>query len=201
MLRATEPWTALFAPTEAEGEMIGRELRVIYKSGEPLLALPGSTRAALACLSLYPAQTARARLARGLLCFLIRFRVRAGMSSTRLKISRRAPFIKFLSEVVGEAGEASLPEFGIFAGNPRSPGKRFMVLLCAANGEPIAVVKAGTSKEAKELIALEAAFLKEVGEELRESLHYESSSKAQRLEPWGSTSSRANRPASPTRRR
>jgi hypothetical protein len=115
MLRATEPWNALFAPTEAEGEMIGRELRVIYKSGEPLLALPGSTRAALACLSLYPAQTTRARLARRLLGFLIQSGIRPGMQRKRLELSRRAPFTKFLSTVAGESGE-TVPEFGILTG-------------------------------------------------------------------------------------
>jgi hypothetical protein len=162
MLRAAEPWNALFAPTEAEGEKTVRELRVIYKSGQPLLALPGTTRAALACLSLYPAQTARARLARGLLRFLIQSRLRPGMQRTQLELSLGAPFTEFLSEVAGEAGEA-LPEFGILAGNPRSPGQRFIILVCARNGQPAAVVKAGMSKEARALIAKETAFLKEVG--------------------------------------
>ena len=162
MLRASEPWNSLFAPTEAEGEMASRELRVIYKSGDALLALPGSTRAALACLSLYPAQTARARLARGLLSFLIRFRVRTGMRPTRLELARRAPFTRFLSEVAGETGE-QLPEFGILAGNPRSPGQRFMILVCAGSGQPSAVIKAGMSKEARSLILKESTFLKEAG--------------------------------------
>jgi hypothetical protein len=162
MLRSAESWNALFAHTEAEGEKTVRELRVVSKSGQPLLVLPGSTRAALACLSLYPAQTARARLARGLLGFLIQFRIRAGMRRTCLELSRRAAFTKFLSEVAGETGE-SLPEFGILAGNPRSPGQRFMILICAANGQPAAVVKAGMSKEARALIARETAFLKELG--------------------------------------
>jgi hypothetical protein len=162
MLRAAEPWNALFAHTEAEGEKTVRELRVICKSGQPLLALPGSTRAALACLSLYPAQTIRARLAKRLVEFLIQSRLRPGMQRTRLELSRRAPFTKFLSEVAGEAG-GTLPEFGILAGNPRSPGQRFIILICARNSQPSAVVKAGISKEARALIAKETAFLKEVG--------------------------------------
>lgn len=142
--------------------MVGRDLRVVYKSGQPLLALPRSTPAALACLSLYPAQTARARLARGLLKFLLHSRLSVGMKQTRLEISRRAAFTRFLFNVAGEAGE-QLPEFGILAGNPRSPGQRFMILVCSGDGQPAAVVKAGMSKEAKALIALESAFLRKAG--------------------------------------
>jgi len=162
MLRATEAWNALFAHTDVEGEKVVRKLRVVYKSGQPLIALPGSTRAALACLSLYPAQTARARLAKSLLGFLIKFRLRLGMQSTRLELSQRAQFTKFLSAVASEAGD-TVPEFGILAGNPRSLGQRFMLLICSKNGQPSAVVKAGMSKEARALIVKETAFLKEVG--------------------------------------
>ena len=162
MPRAAEPWNALFAHNEVESGTVGRELRVIYKSGQPLLALPGSEQAALACLSLYPAQTTRARLARGVLRFLLRSRLRIGMKQTRLEIAPQAPFTRFLSDTSDEAGGA-LPEFGILAGNPRSPGQRFLILVCDRNGQPSTVIKAGISKEARSLILKESKFLKEAG--------------------------------------
>ena len=162
MPRAAARWNVLFAHSEGDGAAIAREFQVIYKSGQPLLALPRSASAALACLSLYPAQTARARLAKELIKILLQCRIRTGMKQTQMEISRQSGFTRFLSEAAGEPGDR-LPEFGILAGNPRSPGQRFMILVCAGSGQPAAVVKAGVSKEAKALIGKESAFLKEAG--------------------------------------
>jgi hypothetical protein len=160
MLRAAEPWNSLFARSEDASDLVVREMRVIYKGGQPLLALPGSAASALACLSLYPAQTARARLARRFLRLFIQSGLELGMQRTRLEISRQDSFIRFLAETAGTKTGLP-PEFGIFAGNPRSPGQRFIVLVCNGERQPVAVVKAGITKEARTLVALEAGFLKE----------------------------------------
>ncbi len=162
MRRSAEPWNNLFAPTEGDRDIVCRDLRVLYKGGQPLLALPRAAHAAGICLSLYPAQTWRARVARSAAKVFIHTGLRMGVQNTRLQFSRHDPFIAFLSEVAGGKAEEP-PEFGIFAGNPRSPGQRFMILVFGTDGTPRGVVKAGVSPEARGLVNCEAGFLHEAG--------------------------------------
>ena len=162
MVRAAEPWNTLFARSENEKNLVVHELRVIYRGGHPLLALPNSKQSALACLSLYPAQTTRARVARQLLRLFIKAGWVLGMQTTRQELSCDDPFIGFLSEAAG-VGRNTMPEFGILAGNPRSAGQRFLILVCDVDGRPTVVVKAGATREARLLVAAEASFLKQAG--------------------------------------
>jgi hypothetical protein len=166
MLHASEPWNNLFTRTEGDRGLVHRDLKVLYKGGQPLLALPGSTRPAAICLGLYPAQTWRARLARCVARVMVQTGWRIGMQATRFQFSRHDPFILFLSEVADES-ETRLPEFGIFAGNPRSPGQRFMILVFAPDGTPKGVVKAGVSQQARRLVGYEAEFLRKAGGRFR----------------------------------
>ena len=56
------------------------------------------------------------------------------------------------------------PRFAILAGNPRATGRRFVLLLFNADGDPAAVVKAGVSDDARRLLAHEEDFLRSLPE-------------------------------------
>jgi len=152
-------WDELFSPGGDEGARVG--LRVLRKQGRPLLALPCGGRAAVAALSLYPAQTGRARAAKALFRWLLRAGAAVGTQSVSLTISRADPFVEFLASLTGATG-SGVPGFGILAGNPGSPGRRFVVLVLDAYDRPVAVAKAGLSEPAKALIRKEQSFLETV---------------------------------------
>ncbi|MGA2661790.1 MAG: hypothetical protein ABSH34_30280 [Verrucomicrobiota bacterium] len=152
-------WNQLFSPGGEEGATV--RLRVLRKQGRPFLALPPGGRAAVAALSLYPAQTGRARAAKTLLCWLLRAGVAMGTQSVSLTISRADPFAGFLSSLAG-AARSGVPGLAILAGNPGSPGRRFVVLVLDAYQRPVAVAKAGLSEPAKALVRKEQSFLEAV---------------------------------------
>src|ERR1043165_1593238 len=66
-------WDGLFGAKPGPSDGVRVEMRLLKKHGRPLLLLPCHPRAAVATLSLYPAQTPRARAARALLSGLLRF--------------------------------------------------------------------------------------------------------------------------------
>jgi hypothetical protein len=115
----------------------------------------------VAALSLYPAQTGRARAAKALLRWLLRASVAVGTQRVSLTISRADPFVEFLASLTGAAGPG-VPGLGILAGNPGSPGRRFVVLVLDAYDRPVAVAKAGLSEPAKALVRKEQTFLEAV---------------------------------------
>jgi hypothetical protein len=149
-------WNELFSPGGDEGATV--RLRVLRKQGQPFLALPARGRAAVAALSLYPAQTGRARAAKTLLGWLLRAGAGVGTEWVSLTISRADSFVEFLSSLVG-AGRSGVPGLGILAGNPGSTGRRFVVLVLDAHQRPVAVAKAGLSEQAKALVRKEQSFL------------------------------------------
>lgn len=153
-------WRSLFsetAPTAAR-----RDVRVIQKGGHDFLVLPQSGNLAAKTLSLYPAQTPRARFAKRLLKTALRLGLPLPFQRVRLDISPEDEFLRFLSGLPdGRAGE--VPDFGILAGNPRAEGQRFLVLLFDERGQSAFFVKAGTSAAARKLVEAESRFLKNVG--------------------------------------
>jgi hypothetical protein len=152
------PWHELFAPAPQNGVTV--RLRVLRKQGRPFLALPPGGRAAAAALTLYPAQTPRARAAKRLLRWLLRVGVAPGAHRLSLTLSPADPFVQFLASLSQEP--SPLPGLAILAGNPGSPGRRFVVLVLDARQRPVAVAKAGLSREARELVGLEKSFLEAI---------------------------------------
>jgi hypothetical protein len=112
----------------------------------------------VAALSLYPAQTGRARAAKTLLGWLLRVGAAVGTEDVSLTISNGDAFAEFLSSLAG-AARSGVPGLGILAGNPGSPGRRFVVLVLDTHQRPVAVAKAGLSEPAKELVRREQSFL------------------------------------------
>jgi len=151
-------WEALFpAPADLE-QCVRVEMRLLRKSGRPLLLLPVQPRPAAATLALYPAQTRRARAARTLLRWLLRASLPLGTERISVAVSPTDPFVPFLSSLAA-APVPQLPALGILAGNPGSEGQRLLLLVFDARQQPVAVVKAGLSGQARGLIEKEASFL------------------------------------------
>jgi hypothetical protein len=152
-------WDGLFGAKPGPSDGVRVEMRLLKKHGRPLLLLPCHPRAAVATLSLYPAQTTRARAARALLSGLLRFSAPYGTEPLSLAIPPDDAFVKFLAQLVG-ASPGELPPFGILAGNSASAGQRFLVLVFDAAQRPVFVVKAGLTQPARALIEQEQYFLK-----------------------------------------
>jgi Phosphotransferase enzyme family len=160
MVDADVPWRDLFGTHEGQGLIV--EMRLLRKRGRPFLAWPGDPRMALPVLGLYPAQTLKARLAKKMLTWLVRARVPAVTEGLSLTVYRTDPFVEFLLSLSGPPAASGLG-FGLLAGNPASSGQRFVVLLFDPGFQPIAVVKAGLTEAARDLIQREESFLAAVG--------------------------------------
>ena len=137
--------------------MEARDFRVLCKRGEPFLYLPRMRTAAKNALNLYPAQRTLARVARAAMNLSLCFGL--PLPGTKVPLAANAPFAKFLREL---AGSGIMPEFSVLAGNPSTPGRRFILLLFDPDGAPRWVVKAGEGDTAAALIEQEADFLQKL---------------------------------------
>lgn len=156
--RTQETWLNLFAQTS--GEPAGTvSFRVVRRGGRPLLFLPSSSRLAAAALELYPAQSSKARFAKSALRLALQLGFSPGLERSSLAVSRGDTFAAFLARTAGLSTDL-FPRFAVLAGNPNAPGRRDVFLLFDAHGLPAAVVKAGHSAAARQLIAREVALLK-----------------------------------------
>src|SRR2546423_7238913 len=140
-------------------------MRLLSKRGKPLLLLPPNRKPAAATFDLYPAQTPRARALRSILRWLTRAGLPAIGETVELTFSPEDALVKFLA-VAAEIKSLDQLRFGILAGNPGSPGQRFLLLLFDDIENPITVVKAGITAQAQALVEREAAFLKKAPPEL-----------------------------------
>jgi thymidylate kinase len=139
-------------------------LRVLRKGGDPLLLVPAVRPLATAALSLYPAQTARARILRALLLTAWRLGVPVLRERIDLPYSPESALVRWMMELTGAK---HAPTLAILCGNPRAAGRRHVVLPLA-DSEPLGiVVKIGVSPVARELIAAEADFLADAGSSWR----------------------------------
>jgi hypothetical protein len=147
-------WEQVFGDSPAVGTPRSWPMRQVRKGGQPWLLLPARTRLAARVLDLYPAQTLRARVARaGLRCALAAG-VPWGTGRVALRVSTEAPFAQFLAGLGAE-----LPRLGVLAGNAATPGQRFILVVFDAKNQPVAVVKAGLTERARELVQRELTFL------------------------------------------
>ena len=148
-------WQELFASAD-RGDIIVHHS--VSRGGKPFLFLPADSRAAIRSLEIYPAQSTKARIAKSTLGWMLRGGLRPGLLKTSLKISDTDPFAAFLRAAARvEPGEPF--SFAVLAGNPSAPGRRYVFLLFNSASEPVAVVKAGATGRARELIAQETSIL------------------------------------------
>ena len=158
-----QPWLRFF-PSPAEGARSVRlGFRVIRRNGEPLLLLPTERRLAGASLSLYPAQSVTAKLARSVLAGMSQLGLYPGTTVATLDVDIESAFTQFLA---GDRAATNSFRFAMLAGNVRAPGRRFVFLVFDEHGEPQRIVKAGFGGEAGAHIRREAAFLREAPREL-----------------------------------
>ncbi|MCS7089638.1 MAG: phosphotransferase [Verrucomicrobiota bacterium] len=157
------PWQVLLPPPEAGQPGIRLDGWLVRKHGEALLWLPAQPALARHTLRLYPAQTRRARWARQMLDWALRLGRPLGLAQASFMVRADAPFLEALR--TGLTPGAPL-RFGIFCGNPRSPGRRFLFLRYTASGRPDLVFKAGTGAAARVRWAGEVQMLRSVPAEL-----------------------------------
>lgn len=156
-LQADTPWAALLpAPARPEDVVVFR-MRLLRRHGQPLLLVPEQRAAVPEALALYPAQTSRARLARGLAGICLRVGLPLGSERLTLRVDRRTLFTRFLFPGGEVAPGAS---FALLCGNPRARGRRCILLVFDPAGRPCRLVKAGVGPDAVELVRREAAFLR-----------------------------------------
>ncbi len=157
----TTHWKKLFAGTPpASNTAVKLDVLVFQRHGEPLLIVPRGRPETATALSLYPAQTRRARLARWVWGVALRRGLRGGASRDSVLLEPREPFVEFLAQASGESVRGNKPvvPFAVLAGNPLAPGRRFLVLVFR-DGRPAVVVKAGADQDAMTLIERELTFL------------------------------------------
>ena len=136
---------------EGDAEMDAVEhFRVVSRHGEDLLVLPADKALAVEGLSIYPAQTNFAKIARRGLGIALKLNLSFGQNRICLPVNRRG----WLGELLGHSS------FAILCGNPSAKGRRF-VFLGFENGRPSTITKVGLGEHADRLIAREAAFLRE----------------------------------------
>ena len=155
---AIDSWVSLFTPSdEPASPTVTQTFRVLRKQGEPWLILPTGAGPAARALSLYPAQSWLARLARFALRQTLRFGLPVAADRAEVAVASADKFPQFLR---GLAGTETFPPLAILAGNPKQTGRRFLILVFNSQGQPAAVVKAGMGQAAKDLILFEGSLLR-----------------------------------------
>lgn len=162
MNEAVAFWSALFADPESPGGEQRVTLYALARHGQPLLLLPRAPTLARFALRLYPAQTRRARLVRSLMALAWPMGLPAWLGQpVTLPIPSRGRLVDFLRRLAGVEGDR-IPAFGALAGNTRTEGYRFLVVVFDDRHTPRAVVKVGLSPRAQDLIRRERDFLGQV---------------------------------------
>src|SRR6266849_2547247 len=100
-------WNELLGPSAGQAPGGGVDMRLLRKRGRPLLVLPCQTRAAVACLDLYPAQSGRARMARALLRAFLKMGLPFGTEKIEVSVSVESPFVKFLCSLGQSLGSGT----------------------------------------------------------------------------------------------
>lgn len=131
-------------------------MKLLTKRGQPLLLLPAQPQLAAHALALYPAQTARGRLARFAARWILTTRLPIGIQSVVVNFPPDHAFSKWLASLTPDVG--GVARFAVLAGNANSPGQRLILLLFDARHQPAVIVKAGFTEVAKRLIAQERQF-------------------------------------------
>ncbi len=150
------PWQPWLAPDPAADDVTVPS-RVLFKRGQPWLLLPATPRLARQALTIYPAQSLKARLAKAALGCSLQLGLFPGTQPVSLRLSPRSPFVEFLQTT---AGTKNVPLLAALAGNPAAPGQRQVFLLFDDAGASQAVVKTGRGGPAAELIRAEVTALR-----------------------------------------
>jgi glycosyltransferase involved in cell wall biosynthesis len=148
-------WSDLFRPAR-KGIAPRRTFTVLRKGGHPILYLPDNRQMADVTLRLYPAQTLFARTLIHLLRAFSPLGIWISARKVEMPINENNGFAQFLKSLI--PGSTQVPDFGVLCGNIKAVGRRYVLLLFDASGNPAVVVKLGASKEGCQLICVEQEF-------------------------------------------
>lgn len=149
------PWQRIFAPP-SNATTTTERFFLLRKNNHPWLLLPGAGMSASRGLDLYPAQTAKARLAKTVLRLALRcgwFPRAELMTIPRTRTNEFEAFLQRLS------GGLEFPKFASLAGNPAAAGQRLIFLIFNRQQQPQWVVKAGVGGTSAALIERESCVL------------------------------------------
>ena len=146
----------VFADEQSAAPLSEHSVRVVSRHGGAFLLLPLERRCAAQALTLYPAQTFPARLAKQGLQLALRLGVPVPLSIAQLPVDAASPLARFCAQWF------ALERTAILLGNPAAPGRRFVILGFNEKNEPAVIVKAGCTEAARTLIRKEARFLEAV---------------------------------------
>ena len=163
----TSDWRDLFAPCRPETTNVTVTLYVARHQGVPWLILPSAAALAARGLALYPAQSVKARWARQVLRVALQLGLKPGLEKVQLPLATDDAFVNFLRQTAKLKTKQPL-RFAVLAGNPQTEGQRFVLLLFGNDQHPMAVVKAGVSEAAQELLSTEEQFLQSAPKHLPE---------------------------------
>jgi len=147
----------LLAPQTAGDSGTLVPFHVLHRRGRPFLLLPMDPRLARQTLSLYPAQTVRARAAKAAFGLWLRLGLSPPAARVDLRVANHSPFAEFLKAT---AATDALPSIGALAGNPAAEGQRIVFLVFDREGRARRVIKAGHGEPATTLIEAEVAVLR-----------------------------------------
>jgi hypothetical protein len=157
-------WLPLFADNGASSGFDLRRFRLLRRHGEQLLFLPDKQRLWLGSLPLYQPQTKKARI------FLSAIRLCLGTGLTQVlprieaTVGRESTLARFMTKL---GGTEALQDFAVLAGNPRTAGRRFVLLAFDALGQETFVVKAAFEPAGCNFIEHEIRFLQAHGGRVR----------------------------------
>jgi hypothetical protein len=154
----SKPWEQLFPSPEGGAHVVRRPMRLLRRHGQPLLLLPSQAVLAGKALSLYPAQSWKARLGRTMLHWAQDVGLKIGTEACELCFDAESRFARFLCPPGVSPAELS---FALLLGNPNVPGRRFVALIFNREGQPAQIVKAGAGPDAITLIRRERNFIRQ----------------------------------------
>jgi len=144
------------------GAGVTRRMVRVSKHGHPFLYFPPERSLALRSLDLYPPQRPAARAARAGLRALCGLGLARRLPATPFTFPTDSPATAFLADV-GRSGTEP-PHLAILAGNPSTPGRRYILLIYGRDGHPAAAVKVGLNERAAALVRQEAEALKTIAD-------------------------------------
>lgn len=157
---SSESWQQLFHAANAPPASVSVRFHLLRRRGEPLLLIPAKFRLVRESLSLYPAQTWRARLFRIVAGIAVRLHLPGLTEPFSLALDPQAAFVRFA------ASESELSRFAMLFGNPKAVGRRLVLLVFDCLGRPTKVIKVGLGDAAVELIRREFDFFTSAGGKL-----------------------------------
>lgn len=150
------PWQELLPAPPPGAPAVHFQGWLVTRHGEPLLWLPAEPCLARQALRLYPAQTRWARWARRLVSWLLGLPGAPGLRRLPLTVAPNAPFLSLLT---GPGESPAQARFGLFCGNPRAQGRRFVFVRFGSKNRPEVVIKAGADPAARARLEAETGFL------------------------------------------